>query len=370
MRASLIVLGLPLLGLAACSSSPGTATTGTGGAGTSTTGSGGAGPTGTGTASGSSGATGTGGGGPSCGNAAWVTYGHDGQRTSASDGCIDGPLTPLWTYAPAAPAGKMLSRVYHPLATKDTVFLHWSATDPPYTGTSAADRVSLDGMRLWTFDSGTDTDLGDWASLWNDTLALNSDGIYLLGQADGKSVGGTGVDWWGQTIPTDGALLFSNTSKSDGPGLFVGALDAKAAIVWKQNEQGTMCGQGFADQTGGIALDGATLFYAPLYASGSATEPTIASGVYAFDSSAMGKPLWSVPTSPASAVSAGGGLVFLIEGAQGMMLKLLARKQGDGSVAWSVDLPNGAGVQAPVLAGGKVLVATPTGVLAFGQADG
>lgn len=368
MRAFLIVLAFPLLGVAACSSTPGTAATGTGTGGSTTTGSGGDGQTGTSGSSMSS-ATGTGGGGPSCGNTAWVTYGHDGQRTSTSDGCIDGPLTPLWTYAPVAPAGKMVSRVFHPLATKDTVFLHWSATDPPYTGTSAADRVSLDGARVWTFDTGTDTDLGDWGSIWKDKLALNSDGIYLLGQADGKSVGSTGVDWWGQTIPTDGALLFSNTSKSDGPGLFVGALDEKAAVIWKQNEQGTMCGQGFADQTGGIALDGTTLFYAPLYASGSGMPPGFPSGVYAFDSSAMGKPLWNVSTTPGSAISAASGLVFLVEGTQGMGT-LVARKQSDGSVAWSVDLPNGGGAQAPVLAGTLVIVATPTGIVAVEQADG
>jgi hypothetical protein len=263
MRFAVITLGLSSLVFAACGGSPGTGTTatGTGGADATSTSSGGSG--GASTSSGS-----TGGGGPTCGDGAWVTYGHDAQRTSASDGCIDGPLTTLWTYTPVAPAGKTPSRVFHPLATKDAAFVHWSATDPPYTGTSAADRVTLDGARAWTFDTGTDTDLGDWASLWKDKLALNSDGIYLLDQADGHSVGSTGVDWWGQTIPTDGALLLSDTSKSDGPGLFVGALDDKAAVLWKQNEQGTMCGQGFADQTGGIALDGTSLFYAPHMSTG------------------------------------------------------------------------------------------------------
>ena len=369
MRFTVITLGVSSVLFAACGSTPGTGTTATGTGGNGTTSSGAGGDAST--SSGGSGATGTGGSGPTCGNGAWTTYGHDAQRTSASDGCIDGPLTPLWTYTPQAPMGKMLKRVFHPLATKDAVFLHWSATNPPYTGTSAADRVTLDGARAWTFDSGTDTDLGDWMSLWNDKVVLNSDGIYLLDQADGHGVGSTGVDWWGQTIPTDKALLFSITSKSDGPGLFVGALDEKAMLLWKQNEQGTMCGQGFADQSGGIALDGTFLVYAPLYASGSATPPTLASGVYAFDSSAMGMPLWSVPTKPASAVSAGGGLVFLIEseGDPGTTTKLVARKQTDGSVAWSTDAPN-AGTQAPVLAGGSVLVATSSGILSVGRADG
>lgn len=224
-------------------------------------------------------------------------------------------------------------------------------------------------MRVWTFDSGTDTDLGDWATLWKDKLALNSDGIYLLDQADGHSVATTGVDWWGQTIPGDQALFLSDTSKSDGPGLFVGALDETAKSIWKQNEQGTMCGQSLADQTGAIALDGTTLFYTPLYATGSATQPTFASGVYAFDTSSMGNPLWNVPTIPSSALSVANGMVYLVEGQVGMA-KLTARKGSDGSIAWSVDVPIGTGVQAPVLADGKVIVGGSAGIAAFGQADG
>jgi hypothetical protein len=359
MRAHLLpVLILPLLAAAACGGSSHGTSSGMGGGGSGTT------------SGSSSTSAGTGGQAPGCGTDAWVTYGHDASRTGASDGCVEGPLTLLWGYSPAPPDGKMVNQLFHPLATKDQVYLHWSATAPPYTGTTAADRVTLDGTRVWTWDSGTDTDYGDWASLWKSVLAVQSDGLYYLDQTDGHSVAGTGVDWWGQSIPTDTNLLLANTSKSDGPGLFVAAMDDMAHVVWKQNEQGTMCGQGFTDQTGGIALDGSTLFYAPLYASGSSQMPAFASGLYAFDNGNMGKALWNVATTPASAVSAGGGLVFLGE-SQGGSAKLVARKQSDGSIAWSADVMGGLGVQAPLLAGGKVIVASNAGsVLAFDAKSG
>jgi hypothetical protein len=359
--------------VAGCGNSGNSSGTGgnTGGSGGATGGSAGAGGTaGAGGMTGSGGSGGSGGGGPMCGTSGWVTYGHDGQRTSASDGCVGAMATIAWSYTPVPPDGKKVSRLWQPVATPDATYLHWAATIDPYIGTTAADRIDAKGERVWTFDSGSDANLGDWPTLWKDTLVLNADGVYMLDSATGKSTAGTGVDWWGQTIPTDGALLLSNTSKSDGPGLFVATLDAKAQVLWKQNEQGTMCGQSFADQTGGIALDGTTLFYAPRYATGSAMMPPFASGVYAFDTTAMGKQLWTVPTTPQSAVSAADGLVFLVEQAMAGMTALVARKQKDGSVAWSQPLMGGASGQAPAIADGLVIVGTFGGVMAFGEMDG
>lgn len=351
--------------------SGGVATGGAGGSGAAATGgSGGTGASGgSGGAAGSSG-TGGAGGGPTCGDGAWVTYGHDGRRTSASDGCIGGTLTTLWGYSPLPPAGKSVSKLWHPLASADAAYLHWAATIPPYLGTTAADRIDAAGQRVWTFDSGTDANFGDWGSLWKDRLVLDADGIFLLDTAAGTKTAGTGVDWWGQTIPTDGALFLANTSKADGPGLFVAEVDAKVAVLWKQNEQGTKCGESLADQTGGIALDGSTLFYAPRYATGSSTQPTFASGVYAFDTTAKGAKLWSVATTPRSAISAADGLVFLVEQPAGGGATLLARKQTDGSVAWSAALSGSAGVQAPAIADGAVIVGTSAALLAFAVKDG
>ncbi len=268
------------------------------------------------------------------------------------------------------PSGKDVSKLWGPVASADAAYLHWAATIPPYVGTTAADRIDTTGKRVWTFDSGSDANFGDWPSLWKDRLVLDSDGIYMRDIATGAKAAGTGVDWWGQSIPTDSALLLVDTSKADGPGLFVAALDDKAAVLWKQNEQGTQCGQGLTDQTGGIALDGTTLFYAPRYASGSTVQPSFASGVYAFDTTASGAKIWSVATTPASAISAAGGLVFLVEKPASASAKLVARKQSDGSVAWSADLASAAGVQAPAIAGGTVIVGTQGGLFAYAANDG
>src|SRR4051794_39003967 len=91
-----LALAASLVALAAC-----------GGAKSTTTSTGGH-PTGTGGATGSSssGAGGVGGAAPKCGTDGWLTYGHDARRTSASDGCVNGPLDTSWRYAPAPPAGK------------------------------------------------------------------------------------------------------------------------------------------------------------------------------------------------------------------------------------------------------------------------
>ena len=304
---------------------------------------------------------------PACGTAAWPTYGHDGQRTFATDACITGPLTVAWSYSPAAPAGKSAKAVQHVIADKDAVYLQWAATIVPYLGTTALDRVSLTGSRVWTMDTGTDANEGNWASIVGSNVVVNDDGVYFVDAATGKRGVGTGVDWWGQSIPnaTGNGLWLADTSKSDGPGLFVGLMDDKAKMTWKQNEQGTACGDGFADTIGGIALDSGVLFYAASYTAGSGGKTlAFASGLYAFDAAA-GTPKWKQPLTPTSVISAGDGLVYLIEGGK----NLVARKQSDGTPAWTMAVTS-PGAQAPALAAGLVLIGTATGVAAFDAKTG
>jgi hypothetical protein len=310
---------------------------------------------------------------PVCGTGAWSTYGHDGARSFASDACIKGPLTRSWTYTPAPPAGRTLDAVQHVLAATDAVYLHWAASDGMYIGTTAADRVSPAGAREWTFDSGSDANMGNWDSLGAaamvdgsivQSLVVQDDGMYFLDVATGKSRAGSGVDWWGQTIPDPfGGVWFVDTSKSDGPGLSVGEIDMSAKILWQQNKQGTMCGQSLADQMGGIAVDGSTLFYAALITTGGTVQPTFKSGLYAFDA-VTGTPKWNVASTPASVISAGNGLIYGIEASA-----LVARSQVDGSQQWSKTLA-GAGAQAPVVASALVIAAGATGVSAFDAVTG
>ena len=309
------------------------------------------------------------GGGPDatpipCGTSAWATYGHDGRRTFATDACIKGPLSVSWSYTPAPPTGRTTKAMHHALAQKDAVFLQWGASIEPYVGTTALDRVSTTGTRVWTMDTGSDANEGNWGSLIGGNVWLDDDGVYLVDAASGVRGATTGVDWWGQSIPNGAGAFLVVTSKSDGPGLFVASLDDKLKTLWKQNEQGTHCGDGFADTMGGIALDGGVLFYAPNYNTGSTKTLDFASGLYAFDASS-GAPKWKIPTTPSSVISAGDGLVYLIESST----TLIARKQSDGSKVWSVDVTN-VGAQAPVLAGGLAIVGTATDVLAFDAKTG
>ena len=302
---------------------------------------------------------------PACGKGSWPTYGHDARRTFSSDACIGFPLTVAWSYVPVAPAGKSPKAMQHVLAQSDAVFLQWAATIDPYVGTTAVDRVSTAGARVWTMDTGSDANEGNWASIVGSNVVVNDDGVYFVDAATGKRGVDTGVDWWGQSIPNGTGVWLVVTSKSDGPGLFVGSLDDKAKLVWKQNEQGTACGEGFADTLGGIALDSGVLFYAPDYNAGSGGK-TLAfqSGVYAFDATS-GAPKWKVPTTPSSVISAGDGHVYLIESGT----TLVARNQSDGAKAWSAPVSN-VGAQAPVLSAGLVIVGTQTGVSAFDAKTG
>lgn len=302
--------------------------------------------------------------GPSCGTGAWLTYGHDAERTFASDGCVKGPLAVSWTYTPTPKANHTVNAVHHALAASDAVYLQWAGSDDPYIGTTAADRISTSGTRVWTYDSGSDANMGNWASVSGSNLVIDDDGVYWVGIADGTSTVTTGVDWWGQTIADSaGGVWFVTTSKSDGPGLFVGELDATAKVLWSQNKQGTQCGDALGDKMGGIAIDGGVLFYAPQYSVGGTVQPTFASGLYAFDA-VTGTPKWNVPTTPASAISAGNGLVYVIESNA-----VVARSQADGSVTWTKPLA-GAGAQAPVLAAGLAIAAGSAGVSAFDAKTG
>ncbi|HEY6463728.1 MAG TPA: PQQ-binding-like beta-propeller repeat protein, partial [Polyangiaceae bacterium] len=311
--------------------------------------------------------------GPPCGTSAWATYGHDGARTFATDACIQGPLTKSWSYAPAPPSGRTLVAVEHVLAAPDAVYLQWAASDSQYIGTTAADRLSLAGARTWTFDSGSDANMGNWASLAApiaveggtvQALVLNDDGVYFLDTATGKQRATTGVDWWGQSIPdAAGGVWLADTSKSDGPGLFVAELGPDAKTLWQADKQGDACGESLADQMGGLALDGGVLFYASLVTTGGTTQPMFPSGLYAFDA-ATGKAKWNVASTPASVISAGNGLVYGIEAGA-----VVARSQTDGSSKWSKPL-QGAGAQAPVLASGLVIAAGASGVSAFDATTG
>src|SRR5207249_4150098 len=102
-------------------------------------------------------------------------------------------------------------------------------------------------------------------------------------------------------------------------------------VIWTRNDFGVT--REDRDKTAGFAVDGGGLFYAPRYEDKSGAALPYTSGVYAFDADA-GTPRWTKASTPQSNVSAGDGLVYLLEGAS-PGTALVARRQSDGSVAWS-----------------------------------
>jgi outer membrane protein assembly factor BamB len=148
-------------------------------------------------------------------------------------------------------------------------------------------------------------------------------------------------------------LYTANISHVDGPGIYVGAFDSADTPFWQQNQYGE-CRIDVSDKAGALALNDGTAFYGANYATGMGVMLPFDSGLYAFDS-ATGEEKFFQRVTVTGDISAGNGLVYLIEGSN----TLVARSQADGSLAWSQPVVS-SGAQAPVLAMGPAIVATPT----------
>jgi PQQ-like domain len=347
---------------AALDASPEGATTGDGAARADS-------PAGTGTDAATDGASGSDAGSRtdaaprSCGTSEWPTYGHDAQRTGASDGCMSGPLTFAWSYEPA-PTTMDLKSVDHVVTAGGAVFARYTAGFGP-----ELDRLSATGQKAWSWvvPGGRDTFELHWSTVALGVVLVEDDGLFVIDAATGANAGGGSYDDWGQNT-ADGTRFYVNSdvNSPDGPGLYVGAYDPTGNAVW-QKDSYKMCGTGVSETYGSLAVDGGKVYRSGVYSSPAGSASPIASGVAVYDAAA-GTPGWTQPTTPASAISAGGGRVYLVERAAGG-LALVARKESDGSVAWSqsVTAPS---VQAPVVANDLVIVATSTDVRAFSGGTG
>ncbi len=360
------LLTIAAFAVAASCGKSGAHSSGAGGAGAgATTGSRGPGAGGSSSTSGPG--SGSGGGPPACAQEAWATFGHDAARTFAANACVHAPFTVAWHYVPTPPSGESVGGVFNAVATKDAAYLKWKGHVGPYFGTPFVDAVTAAGATAWQFNSGVDSSFAQPLSIYGDTLVTVDDGMSYLSLADGSVQHFAGVDWWGQSAPSASQLYIVNNVKVDGPGVFVGSYDATQQQIYAQNQ---MTGDGqfsVTDSVGSIALDESTLFLAASYSRSDMTPPMFPSGVYAFHA-ATGTVKWSVETTPASNVSAGGGRIYLAEVAAGAT-QLVARNQSDGSVAWTAS-PMGLQFQAPVLADGLAIVGTSTAVIAFDAATG
>jgi hypothetical protein len=311
-----------------------------------------------------------------CGNGAWTTYGHDARRTSASDGCVTGPLTQAWRYVPSAVAladggVKEVRAVDHASAQGDAVFLSWGSENfingQPGGTTQAVDRVDpATGKMVWSYiPVFGDASFGKWATVGLGGVMFDSDGLYWVDAATGALLHGYGVDYWGDVLTDSTQAYANNTMFVDGPPLFVSAYDTMGKQLWQENVAGVTKRADY-DSVGAMALDGGTLFVASRYSFGNQPGPLV-SGLYAFDP-ATGSERWLQATQPSSDIAAVDGTVFLAEGTS-----LVARRESDGVVVWSVPYATpigGATGPVPVVTPALVIVQEKGGVVARKRGDG
>jgi len=238
---------------------------------------------------------------PACtGTSAWGTMGHDARRSSTSDGCAWHPLRKLWEYEPVAGSGRSVQGVERALAETGGVYVTWNSnpTHAGSAGSPAIDKVDVEtGARVWSVDR------------------LLNDNHY----------GGT------RELP----LHQWDTEK---------------------------------DRLGSIATDNGFIYLAAIYNFQCSTncDPNqprpFASGLYGWDL-ATGARRWSpVPLEPASHISAAGNRIYLLErdlttGA--VTFNIRNAGYNGASLYRSAPFPSSqvTGYQAPVLVGGRAIVA-------------
>lgn len=293
-----------------------------------------------------------------CADEGWLTYGHDAARTSASGGCLVGPLRRGWTFSPRSSAGAT-TYATRAVVQGDSVYVAGAIGPTPSLW-----RLDVrDGKATWSYDSHTESVRGGWP-----TLVPELERVYLVDDGVNGVDLRTGVgrraelDAWGESL-SDGARLYAeNDWYLDGYGLYLSAFDAELHLLWRRDYNALARGVMVPD-VGGLALDRGVLVHAAQH--GALTG----SGLSAFDPSS-GERRWRVRVSPMSSPSLAGGRVLAIERWPSERIdRLVARALDDGSLVWATTVADARG-PAPVLAGELVLVHANDGVHAFEAATG
>lgn len=293
---------------------------------------------------------------PVCGADPWTTYAHDAARTSASGGCVVGPLHVAWTFSPRSARGAT-TLATRAIADGDAVYVAGALGPTP-----ALWRVgAADGKPAWSYDSRTESARGGWPTLAAGRVYLVDDGVNAA-----DAVTGVGhraeLDAWGESV-SDGERLFAeNDWYLDGYGLYLSAFDLDLNLLWRRDYNALARGVLVPD-VGGMALAGGLLVHAAQHG------PLTGSGLSAFEPR-TGARRWRVAVSPESSPSVADGLVFVVERWAGERVdELAARHLADGTLAWARPLPGARG-PAPVLVGRLAIVHAADAVLAFDRASG
>jgi outer membrane protein assembly factor BamB len=292
----------------------------------------------------------------SCTDAGWTTYAHDSARTSASSGCLVGPLRRSWSFTPHSVKGTP-SHAARVVVTNDAVYVTGGIGPTPTLW-----RLDpSNGVVGWTYVTMADATRDDWPTVAGAKVMLVDDGVYSVDASTGKGHRGE-LDAWGASL-TDGERLYAENDRYwDGYGLYVSAFDLDASLLWRRDYDALV--RFFtAPDVGGVALDGGRLVHAAQHGALHSTR------LSAFDP-VSGERVWKAAVSPESSPSIADGRVFGIEHWRGVANDhLVARALSDGAMVWSHDLANGRG-PAPLLAGGLVVVHSKDGVFAFDRSSG
>jgi outer membrane protein assembly factor BamB len=293
---------------------------------------------------------------PVCDSDPWTTYGHDAARTSASGGCLSGPLRFAWSFAPRSSLG-MTSFATHAIADTGAVYVAGALGPVPTMW-----RLGVaDGKPAWSYDSRTECVRGGWPTLAGGRVYLVDDGVNVADATTGVGHRAE-LDAWGESV-SDGEHLFAeNDWYLDGYGLYLSAFDMDLKLLWRRDYNALARGVMVPD-VGGLAYGGGLLVHAAQHG------PLTGSGLSAFDP-ATSERRWRVVTSPLSSPSLAGGRVFVVERWPGEKIdRLVSRQLADGTLVWARPLAGARG-PAPVLAGHLAVVHASEGVVAFEQATG
>jgi outer membrane protein assembly factor BamB len=285
-------------------------------------------------------------------------YAHDAARTSASEGCAEGPLEIKWKLTRSGTCGFRFrpGRILQTIAEEGALFASVDCGDSP-----AVMRVTPNGEPMWTFSRG-DFMRNSWPAITADGILSTDDGVYLVDRETGK-YRGRELDVWGEPLVVGDSFFVDNTYQLDGAGPFLGAFDA--TLKWKWRVAHIIPGKGKAIQrTSGTAFaDGVLVRSAAM---GGHFVPTLtahdpATGELKW----LAKDIW-----PESAPSIADGRVFCLERWKNESSdRIVARALADGAVAWSTPTIWARG-PAPVLAGKVVVVHGAEGVRAYDRATG
>lgn len=296
-----------------------------------------------------------------CANEAWTTYAHDPARTSASGGCLRGPLHLAWSAPPRSlvDGSTLQGTATRAIADADAVYVAGALGPVPSLWRMAADG----GKTQWTYESHTEAPRGGWPTRAKDRVYLVDDGVNYADAATGRGRRAE-LDAWGESV-SDGERLFAeNDWYLDGYGMYVSAFDMDLKLLWRRDYNALSRAYQPPDVGGlALALPGGLLVHASQHGVLSGT------GLSAFDPR-TGERKWRAAVSPESSPSIADGRVYAIERWPGEKTdRLVARDLATGTLAWATEIANARG-PAPVLAGHLVVVHATDGVVALDATTG